>query len=96
MEAMTWAQLFVAIAGVVVAAVGIAVAVWFGFLSRQDRGFDRLGKQIEAYETRNETDHRELRKTLQTVDGNVRELVGRFKERDQQQAAAGGGPEGGQ
>ena len=94
MEAVTWVQLFAAIAGVVVAAVGVAVAVWFGFLSRQDRGFDKLSKQMETYEKRNEAAHgqlckdiSEVRTTLQAVDGNVRELVGCFKERDRQQAA---------
>ena len=94
MNAMTWVQLFVAAAGVAVAAAGVAAMVWFGFLNRQDRSFDKLGKQIEAYEKRNETAHGQLgedigkiRDTLQAVDRNVNKLVGRFEERDQQRKA---------
>ena len=79
MEAMTWAQLFVAIAGVVVAAVGVAVGVWFGFLNRQDRGFDKLGKQIETYETRNENEHRELGKRIEGVRTELRQDNAEFR-----------------
>ena len=73
MEAITWAQLFVAIAGVVVAAFGAAVAVWFGFINRQDRAFDKLGRQIETYETRNENDHRDLGKRIEDVRTELRQ-----------------------
>lgn len=102
MTAMTWAQIAISAVGVAIAGIGVAAAIWFNILNRQDKNFDKVVKLIETYEERNDKAHGDLgnriaetnrkmdsgfekvNETLRTVDGNVRELVGCFKERDGQ------------